>query len=185
MPSPSATPAQAGAKLALPSLLTSCPAHYFLPHLLLIPVGGTWPSISVHSLPPRLSWLLRVALEQLGQPARSLCGPQRGRGRRASAGVGGTGKSAQSPEERMASSPSKRVRRQFHFLQSQLPLFKACRFGSYRDSASDFVELASQRGLWERVPDGSPLYLKRAGHQGKGRNSGLHDLWSCVPSVLA
>lgn len=81
-------------------------------------------------------------------------------------------------------SPSKPVRRQFHFLQSQLLLFKACRFGSHGDGASDFVEsAASQRGLWERFHDGSPLYLKRAGHQGKGRNSGLHDLLSCVPSV--
>lgn len=73
-----------------------------------------------------------MALEQLGQPARSLCGlrspepraRQRGGGDAgARAGVGGTGKSAQPGEERMAV-PQKAVRRQFLFLQSQLPLFK-------------------------------------------------------------
>lgn len=47
----------------------------------------------------------------------------------------------------------------------------SCRYSKHAglvhtgDGASGSVELASQRGLGERVHDGSPLYLKRAGYQ--------------------
>lgn len=151
VPSPSAPIAQAGAKLALPFLLTCSPTHCFC----LTCCSSLWEehSLQLACIPDHLgcrgypgwrgsSWV----------NSRALCGlePSRGRGRRTSAEVGGTGKSAQSPEERMAVPQSGSG-------DSSIFSKASCRYSKYTGlvhtgtGALDFVELASQRGLWERV----------------------------------
>lgn len=184
VPSPSATPAKAGPKPALPSLLTSSPAHCFC--LTCCPSLWEEHGLQLACIPDHLgcrgypgrcwsSWVNPRALCSLLSP----CVGEGTQGQRWSGWYREIGSVPQGKN----GSPSKRVRRQFHFLQSQLPLFNACRFGSHGDGASDFVELASQRGLWERVHHGSPLYPKSASPPRKGQELWPEWPYSSVPSV--
>lgn len=54
--------------------------------------------------------------------------------------------------------PLKAGQKTVPFSSKPAAAIQACRFGSAENCASDFVELASQRGLWERVHNGSPLH---------------------------
>lgn len=113
-------------QLTLPSLLTGSPAHYFS----LTCCSSLWEErglqlacipdhLGCHGYPGwrRSSWVNRRTVFVV---RRALAG----RGRRASALEWVVPGNRLSPPGKNGS-PSKRIRRRFHFLQSQLPLFKS------------------------------------------------------------
>lgn len=115
------------------------------PHLLLIWVGGNWPSISAHSCSPGCCGDGLGRGVQLGQPSLIVVG---GLGccsvRPVSSRGGVTGKSAQPCTERMVALGSRSGDSHSIFLQSQLPLFKCAGLRSHGEGAGP----EERAGLW-------------------------------------
>lgn len=131
-------------------------------------------------------------MEQLGQPARSLCGlpnpepraRQRGGGDAGTrAGVGGAGKLAQPGRKEWQS--LKTGQEAVPFSSKPDAAIQACRFGSDEDCATDFVELASQRGLWERVLVEAPYTKRGLATKERAGTLALHNLLNYYPLGLS